>query len=403
MLKRRRVAVMLDLDWPYKRHAGVFAGTQKYAQEQDWESIIDEYVDDTLGVRPGKSVPYDGVIARATRKLAGRAGRLKVPLVNVWLSSPVWKQLPGVFADFWAIGRLRAEHLLARGFRRFAVLTAEKERAQAFELKAFAGTLAEAGYPCSAVKVPLDAGFSLNLWRKTERTIARWMDGWIPPIGVYVGPESQGRMVAQMCRNRGWRVPEDVAIIAGWNEETICEHLRPTLTSVEVDYERIGYEAARLLDQLMAGEASPTEPILLPPQGIVVRESTDFYAVDDELIAAALEFIAGNSHLEIGPEDVARAVSTETRTLQRRFRKYLDRPIATEIRRVRIERAKRELAQSKRPLVRIARDVGFGKAMRMYEVFRRELNVTPSEYRRQRRTSQRMRGALKPSRPPEGD
>jgi len=62
----------------------------------------------------------------------------------------------------------------------------------------------------------------------------------------------------------------------------------------------------------------------------------------------------------------------------------LDRPIATEIRRVRIERAKRELTQSNRSLAEIARDVGFGEAMRMYEVFRRELGTTPSDYRKQR-------------------
>ena len=81
---------------------------------------------------------------------------------------------------------------------------------------------------------------------------------------------------------------------------------------------------------------------------------------------------------------MSQAVAAETRTLQLRFRKFLNRPIATEIRRVRIERAKRELAQSKRPLSEIARNVGFGETMRMYEVFRRELGVTPSEYRRQR-------------------
>jgi LacI family transcriptional regulator len=158
---------------------------------------------------------------------------------------------------------------------------------------------------------------------------------------------------------------------------------------VEVGHERIGYEAARLLDRLMTGKraASPfSEHLLLPPQGLIVRESTDFFAVDDELIGGALEFIAANSHLKIGPDDVARAVTTETRTLQRRFRKYLDRPIATEIRRVRIERAKRELTQTDRSIASISRDVGFGGPMRMYEVFCRELGVTPSQYRRQRQT-----------------
>ena len=116
MPKTRRVAVMLDLEWPYKRHAGIFAGTQQYAQEQGWKSIIDEYADDTLPVRPAKSVPYDGIIARATRKLAQRSARGSVPVVNVWLSSPVWKSLPGVFADFSAVGR-RAKRLsqAARG------------------------------------------------------------------------------------------------------------------------------------------------------------------------------------------------------------------------------------------------------------------------------------------------
>ena len=85
----RRVALVLDLEWPYKRHAGIFAGTQRYAQEQGWESTIDEYVAEKLPPRRTKSLPYDGVIARATRKLAERAARLALPVVNVWLPSAV--------------------------------------------------------------------------------------------------------------------------------------------------------------------------------------------------------------------------------------------------------------------------------------------------------------------------
>ena len=76
MAKPSRVAVMLNLDWPYKRHAGIFAGTQQYAEEQGWESIVDEYADATLPAQPTKRIPYDGVIARATSKLARRAARL---------------------------------------------------------------------------------------------------------------------------------------------------------------------------------------------------------------------------------------------------------------------------------------------------------------------------------------
>lgn len=385
MTRPPRVALMLDLDWPYKRHTRIFIGTQQYAQKHGWESIIDEYVDDTLTSHSAKAVPYDGIIARATDKLARVAASQNVPLVNVLFGSSLQKKFPGVFPDFRAIGRLRAEHLLSRGFRRFAVLTSEQP-AQVLEKEAFLRTIDGAGYACSVGRIPLSPFSSLSRWRKTERVIATLMEEWKPPIGVFVGIEQWGRMVAQMCRSRGWRVPEDVAIITGHNEETFCERPRPTLTSVEVGYERIGYEAARLLDRLMAGQAPPSEPILLPPQGLIVRESTDCFAVEDPLMAAALQFIAAKSHLDIGPEDVATAVKMEPRTLQRRFRKYLDRPIATEIRRVRIERAKRELTQSKRSMKEIAKQVGFGEAMRMYEIFRRELGITPSQYRRQRQT-----------------
>jgi LacI family transcriptional regulator len=388
----RRVAVMLELEWPYKRHSGIFAGTQKYAQEHGWRSVIDEYAGDTLPAKPVKSPPYDGVIARATKVLAQRAAKSNVPVVNVWYSSPVFDQLPGVFADFAVIGRMRAEHLLSRGLRRFATLTSTSEHAHRTELAAFREKLDQAGFSCDSARIPLHVSSTLNQWRKTEKTIAALIEQWKPPIGVYVGMEMHGRLVAQVCQQRGWRVPEDVAIITGWNEETYCEHLRPTLTSVEVGYERIGYEAARLLDRRMDAKEDPKaskktaapEHILLPPEGLLVRESTDFVAVDDPLISAALEFIAANCHLKIGQNDVADAVGMETRTLQRRFRKYLARPIAKQILHARLERAKREITQTKRSLTEISREVGFGPRERMYEVFLRELGVTPSRYRKER-------------------
>ena len=383
--KPRRIALMLDLEWPYKRHTSVFAGTQQYAEEQGWESIVDEYAYDALPSRPTKSLPYDGIVARATKALVERAARVKVPIVNVWRSSPVHTELPNVFPDYQTAGRLRAEHLLSRGLRNFATLGCRGDDAHDLETAEFRAVVEQSGFPCTMANVSLSYSKTLVQWRKTEQSIADWMDKWKLPIGVYVGGDTMGRIVVQNCRERGWRAPEDVAVIAGANEETLCEHPRPSLTSVEMGYERIGYEAAKLLHRMMDGKKPPSKPILLPPQGLVVRESTDFFAVEDALVAAALEFISKNSHRRIGQDDVSRAVNAETRTLQLRFRKVLDRPIATEIRRVRIERAKRELTQSNRSLSEIARDVGFGEATRMYEVFRRELDVTPSQYRKQRR------------------
>ena len=86
--KPRRVALMLDLQWPYKRHSEIFAGVQRYAEEQGWVSIIDEFAHDTLRRKRSASERYDGIVARANHPLARRAAKLGVPVVNVWPSSP---------------------------------------------------------------------------------------------------------------------------------------------------------------------------------------------------------------------------------------------------------------------------------------------------------------------------
>jgi len=323
--------------------------------------------------------------------LAERANRIGLPVVNVWFSSPVRDMLPGVFADYVAAGRLRAEHLLARGFRNFAVITSRGNQGHVAEMKEFRRAVGAAGYSCASTKVPLRA-LEPRHWRTTELAIASWIADLQPPIGLYVGQAIVGRLVTQLCSERGWRVPQDVAITTGENDEIVCEHPRPSLSSVEMGYERVGYEAARLLRRLMDdrekgkkhNKGEVPEHILIPPKGLVVRESTDFYAVDDELVARALAFIAANSHLKIGQSQVSRAVTTEPKTLQRRFRKVLDRTITEEIRRVRIERAKRELSQTDRSLDEISRKAGFGPRKRMYEGFCRDVGLAPSEYRKQR-------------------
>ncbi len=381
-----RVACMLDLEWPYKRHTDVFSGAVQYANEHGWTAIIDEFADETLRRMTSRaSCPYDGIIARVTPPLLEQARRWNLPLVNVWTSSPLCDLVPSVVPDSTGMGELCAEHFLSRGLESFATITACEDSVQARLRQAFMRVIREAGYECHEAVVPLYPQHSLDEWQETNRLIAECVDACPKPIGVYLSDEYLSRILLQTCRQRRLRIPADVAVIAGYNEGTVCEHLKPSLTALDLGYQKIGYEAARLLHRLMNGDPPPGHPIVVPSPGLVVRESTDFISVDNPTVAAALAFIAANSHLQIGQDDVAEAIDVETRTLQNYFRKHLGRPIAAEIRRVRIERAKRELASGKRTLKEIAHDVGFSSSMRMYDVFCREVGMRPSEYRERRR------------------
>lgn len=380
MAQAPRVAVMLELDRGYARHTGIFAGIQAYAQEQHWDLFIDEVADDTLPTRRTKTIPYDGVIARASRQLALRAKRLSIPVVNVWHGSPCRDQLPGVFRDDVIIGRLCAEHLVSRGYARFASITTRAE-SHTLACESFRATVDEAGYSCSSKKVSIRTYQN----QRSKQSIADWLRQHEPPFGLYVCADEIAYLVVQMCGQLGFRVPEDVAIIGSANEILFCEYCRPKLSSVDPGYEHIGREAARLLHRLLDGALPPMNFVRVPPLGIIARESTDFTAVADELVAAALSFIAANGHRHIGQNDVAKAVGAEVRTLQNRFRKHLGRPIATEIRRLRIERAKRELLCGQLPIAEIARSVGFRTSAQMCQVFQRELRLSPSTYRKKSR------------------
>ena len=224
----------------------MFAGTQRYAQERGaWECFVDETAHETLRGCTKKNRPYDGVLARATARLAEQAQRCRIPLVNVWYNSPA-RGVPGVFPDFTAAGRLAAEHLLGLGLRRFACVTSWRDRAHAVEVEAFHAAIAAAGCTCCCVKVAPDRAGGAEAWRRFREVLNRWMDAWSPPVGVYVAlVDMTARHVMSLCQQRGLRVPGEVALIAGLNEPLLCMLPAPSLTSIEVNYEEMGYQAAR--------------------------------------------------------------------------------------------------------------------------------------------------------------
>ncbi|HEY3318996.1 MAG TPA: substrate-binding domain-containing protein [Planctomycetota bacterium] len=383
---RQRVAIMLDLEWPFRRHVDVFVGTQWFARERaTWDCVLDEFASETLQLcRPGRA-PYDGIIARATPELERQARRHGIPVVNVWYNSPA-RGLPGVFADFRAYGQMAAEHLLARGFRRFACLSGRGDSAQSLEVQAFHEAIQRAGFRCNCRVVARQTTRNRTSSQRFHSALDEWIASWSAPVGVFVTfPDATGRHVAAACQRHGLRIPEDAALIASDNEPSLCLHPSPSLSGVEVPYRQIGYLAAEMLDLLMQGRKPPLEHRLIAPSGIAARQSTDFLAVDDSLVAAALHEIARRSHPTLGVDDVCQAISVGRRTLERRFRRVLGRGIAAEILRLRVERAKRELAHAQTPLKQVAREAGFESAKRLHEAFAREVGLSPSQYRQQLR------------------
>lgn len=413
MANQPRIAVMMDLGNIYKYHALVFAGIHRYAQEAGWQLILDDWADRMLPTRPRAIPPYEGLIGRITKLGAIRATRLSIPVVNVHLNAPLAAQLPGVFNDHFEGGRLRAEHLLARGFRNFGSLVHGGDRGTVLEGEGFERTVADAGgHMCGTVILQPEKPTRMGIgkpetaeydhWRQTLRQIDRWMDQWRLPIGITIFDVAITRLVIERCRQRKWSVPEDVAIIAGYNEEVQCALPEPTITSLELPHERIGYEAARMLNELIDTRRShlrqrsaktpltdgPTK-VYLPPVGIVARQTTDFHAVDDPLVRQALGYIDTHIHRPILIDDIAEHLNVSRATLTKRFSSKLGRTINKELQRLRIERVKRELSSGDKPIHQIAPAAGFSSVRRLNEMFSRIVGCAPSTYRQRTKIATR--------------
>jgi LacI family transcriptional regulator len=116
---------------------------------------------------------------------------------------------------------------------------------------------------------------------------------------------------------------------------------------------------------------------------VVVRQSSDLLGVPDAQVSAAVRFIRERSHQPILVRDVLREVPVARRALERRFRKWLQRSISEEIRRVRLERSRQLLLQTDMSLAAVAINSGFRDGRQLSVVFRRETGLTPSAFRRQ--------------------
>jgi LacI family transcriptional regulator len=375
MGRRRVIGVAIDISWPGKHHQATVRGILDAARERSWRCVLDPFLEKTAG--------YDGVIARATRPLAARLRRARLPAVNVWVNSPD-RTLPRVVPDQAAAGRLAAEHLKARGFRRFAFLGHPRDLNTTLHGSGFREVVDASGFPCSVRLIRHEPRTGPE-WRAVQASLHDWIAEWVLPCGVFVADDFSARLLADVCRRKGLRLPDDVALVGFGNEELTCEMMEPALTSIEQGFERVGRRAVEHLARLLRGAAPRERTELVPPAGIVERASTDVFAVDDRDVARALRTIADLSARPLRVPAVVAAVGTARRSLERKFRKSLGRTIHDQIVRAHVERAKRLLAGTDEPLKRVARESGFRTPQQLSKLFRRSEGTTPLAFRRRAR------------------
>ncbi len=287
--------------------------------------------------------------------------------------------------NYESAGRIVADYLLKRGYRRFGYLGLSADLSSDLMWTGYRAVIRAEGGQCQKHLIRGSYDEDFRSWERFSKGLRKWVSTLQPPMAVFVAMDMTCRHLAEACLQAGLRIPADIALIGTGNELVICDHPEPSLSSLEFAWEQVGFEAAALLDRLMSRQRPPPAPLLIEPNGIVARRSTDSYVVANPLVRAALKFITERSHEAIMVDDVAQHVHITSRSLERHFQKGLGVSVAKEITRTRLERLKRLLVDTDEIVKKLATKCGFTDAVHLCRVFLKAEGVSPGEYRRRHR------------------
>lgn len=374
----RRVALLFDRIAGYQ--CQVLMGIHHYVREcGHWQCFG---MPASLSMIPElPALALDGILAILnTHEIASAVAALKLPTVN--LSNFIhFPEIPRVGIDEYSVGRMAADHLTGRGFRNIAYVP-HSIGVFSYERQAgFFSALQDSGIDESRIHV-YEKGLTSRFWQgSNDPDLRQWLRALPRPVGVFGSNDALAMKVVDEALRVGRNVPEDLAVIGVDNSELHCELMRPRLTSIVQPAPRIGFEAATLLESLMAGEPKPTRPLLLQPTRVICRESTDVLAIQDPVLARAIGFIHQHAAENISVADVLAQTGWSRRKLEDRFRQQLSRTPLEEITRVRLELAQRLLVTTDLRFSDIARQSGFLSATRLSQVFQKHVKLSPSQYR----------------------
>ncbi len=376
----KRVALIIETSVIYGRR--ILSGVARYLRAHgQWSVFLEQHELGTPPPRWLKESQWDGILCRPTDPALARTfRRMGVPVVDL---NDLYDdlKLPWVGSDHAEIGAMGARHLLERGFRHFAFCGYEGELWARQRRDGFLAALAEAGFP-GAVYESKWRGANTPRWDDEMEKVGRWIRALPKPVGIMACNDVRGLNVLDGCQRVGLMVPEECAVVGVDSEEILCDLCNPPLSSVAPGAECIGYAAAELLDALMAGKSPDRQRVMIVPEGVITRQSSDSMALKDQVVAAASRYIREHALEGCRVDEVLRHLRISRGALENRFRKALGRSPKAEIRRIQVSRIQRLLVETDFTLERIAELTGFEHPEYMSVLFKRETGVAPGAYRR---------------------
>ncbi len=327
-----------------------------------------------------------GILGRVTTDVLARdilASKLPAVLFNpdnAYLdSSHPFSKYSRTQSDSPAIGQSAAEYYLGKGFQNFAFVgAAHGPNWSLWRGEAFVTRLSKAGKKCHVYPLPTR---QLTDWDTERPHLCTWLKKLPKPIAIFVANDNRAQQILDACLVAEIGVPYEAAVLGVNNDVLVCETCIPPLSSIALDAEKAGYEAARMLDELMLHRGARQQVMTYGPSGVASRASTETIQVADRLVIRALEFIRINGGLMIRVSDVANHLGVTPRWAEMRFQQTLGQSIQETIQRARMSTVCAMLTETDLSLNAISKKCGFSHPNHLCALFKHLFGTTMSAYR----------------------
>lgn len=288
---------------------------------------------------------------------------------------------PKIDVDNLQVGIEAGRYFLGRGFRSFAYYGSQHRRFSRIREQGFRSVVevdqhsVRAHYADFFPREPIE-----DAWLRYDTATLRWLRALIKPVAIFCSNDTAARKLANLCRKAGIKVPLEVALLGVDNDEAECRLSNPPISSIVTPTQKIGYNAAQMLDHWMQKKQKPANR-LLPPGYVISRQSTEIHTFEDTRINNAISYIRENASRNITVPDVAKAAGVSRRLLDQCFQKNLGQSVLHTIHQAHLEIARPLLLETQFAAEVIAKRSGFSSARQLSEVLHRYHGVTLSVFR----------------------
>jgi LacI family transcriptional regulator len=230
----------------------------------------------------------------------------------------------------------------------------------------------------------------LDWWQMLYNEATQELENWLLSLkqgtALFCCNDLCAMKISVACRKLKIHIPSDLMILGVDNEEILCTLAKPTISSMQLQLETIGYTAAKVVDEILMGKEEASKIIYrIPPLNVIERQSTSMIDDESSMVLLATSLIKMNLSSAFSVTELVERLPCSRRTLEIKFRAEKGISLHDYIIEEKLNKANQMLLTTAYSIKVISSECGFGSLQRFHSAFLKRYKVTPAKYRVQNR------------------